>query len=134
MFEKAKNVIRSLWKTEEQGNIQTPQNIEVEFILSYKDLTIGLLKLEEGVWTYRYSEEFKNQSDIKPLTDFPDVDKVYVSKELLPFFLQRIPSKSQPKVQAMIKKENIDASNEVELLKHFGKTSITNPFLLEPSF
>ncbi|MEM1323682.1 MAG: hypothetical protein AAGG75_25705, partial [Bacteroidota bacterium] len=94
---------------------------------------IGFLKLTDGVWTFEYSTDFKNQNDIQPLTDFPDVDKVYKGK-LAPFFLQRIPSLSQPKVMQVIEQENIDKTNEVELLKHFGKTSINNPFQLQPAF
>jgi len=107
MLNKAKKALTAinakLWKSEGQEYIQTPKNISVIFELTYKSLTIGFLKLKESVWTYEYSDEFKKQSDIQPLTDFPDVDKVYESKELLPFFMQRIPSISQPKVQAEIK-------------------------------
>ena len=138
MLKTAKKVfnatINALWKSEGQESIQTPKNINVIFVLTYKSLTVGFLKLKKGVWTYEYSDEFKNQSDIQLLTDFPDVDKVYESRELLPFFMQRIPSMSQPKVVAEIKKEKIDKTNEVELLKHFGKISITNPFQLSPTF
>jgi len=138
MLNKAKKALIAInaksWKSEGQEYIQTPENITVMFELTYKTLTIGFLKLKKSVWTYEYSDEFKNQSDIQPLTDFPDVDKVYESKELLPFFMQRIPSISQPKVQAEIKKEKIDKTNEAELLKHFGKISITNPFQLTPTF
>ncbi len=132
MINKAKRIVGSLWKSEGQEEIQTPKGLAVKFVLRYKELTIGFLELKEGVWTYRYSDEFKQQYDIKPLTDFPDVNKLYESKELLPFFMQRIPSLSQPKVLAVIKKERIEKNNEVELLKRFGAYSITNPFELQP--
>lgn len=128
------NIFKKLWKTEGQEGIQTPLNLIISFTLVYKELTIGFLKLENGVWSYEYSEDFKKQNEILPLTDFPDVNKKYKSQELLPYFNQRIPSLNQPKVKAVLKKEKIDETNEVELLKRFGKTSITNPFQLEATF
>jgi len=126
--------IISWLKAEGAQEIQTPQNLSIIFELKYKELMIGFLKLHDEVWTYEYSEDFKLQHDIQPLTDFPDMNKVYKSKDLLPYFLQRIPSLSQPKVKEVIKKEKIDTSSDVELLKRFGRKSITNPFKLQPAF
>ncbi|MCO6491894.1 MAG: hypothetical protein J5I98_25990 [Phaeodactylibacter sp.] len=67
---------------------------------------------------------------MKPLVDFPDVNKTYSYEELPPFFAHRIPGLGQPKVQKIILEEKIDAHSEVELLKGFGKLSISNPFQL----
>jgi len=134
MIEKVKKVFVSMWKSEGQEDLQTPMSTSVKFTLFYKELTIGYLNLDNGVWSFEYSDDFKNQSIIQPLTDFPDIDKVYSSEELYPFFTQRIPSLSQPKVKAVIEKEKIDKTNEVELLKRFGKVSITNPFRLNSAF
>lgn len=53
------------------------------------------------------------------------------SLKLYPFFIQRIPILSQPKVKEAIEKEKIDQTNIVELLKKFGRLSINNPFRLE---
>ncbi len=100
------------------------------FTISYKDLKIGSLELNEGLWHFSYSDSFKNQAQLPPLPDFPDVQKVYTKDELWPFFIIRIPSLKQPKVQKIISKENIDASSQVELLKRFGEKSISNPFQL----
>ncbi len=121
---------RKLWKTEEQENIITPLNETVVFELKYKDLLIGWLKLEKGVWSFAYSDAFKLQSEILPLSDFPSLDKEYSSEELYPFFVHRIPSMKQPKVQKVIRAKKIDSTNEVALLKLFGVRSISNPFLL----
>ena len=54
------------------------------------------------------------------------------SDVLWPFFVIRIPSLGQPAVQRVIREENLDPSNEVQLLKRFGKTTIANPFTLIP--
>jgi HipA-like protein len=100
------------------------------FNLKYKDLTIGYLELKNRVWHFRYSDEFKKQNSIAPLPDYPNVDKIYANEELWPFFLIRIPNLKQPRVQKIISKENIDHSSQVELLKRFGKKTISNPFEL----
>lgn len=95
--------IFSKWKAEGQQDIRTPKDETVEFKLTYKNLIIGILKLENGIWSFRYSEDFKTQDVIKPLLDFPKLEAVYKSEDLYPFFLQRIPSTKQPKVQKAIK-------------------------------
>ena len=101
-----------------------------KFTVKYKDLIVGYLELQNREWLFLYSDEFKHQDHIAPLPDYPDVNKVYENDELWPFFLIRIPSLKQPKVQNIISKENIDPSSQVELLKRFGAKSISNPFEL----
>lgn len=118
------------WKVEGQEEMLTPTDEKIVFSLNYKNLTLGILKLEDGLWSFRYSEDFKRQDKIKPLSDFPILEMVYESQELYPFFLHRIPSTKQPKVQKAIKERNLDATNEAALLKFFGKESISNPFSL----
>lgn len=118
------------WNAEGQEDIQTPKNETVEFKLTYKRLLIGFLKLDKGVWSFHYSEDFKSQDVIKPLLDFPNLETVYKSEALYPFFLERIPSTKQPKVQKVIKENKINPKNEVDLLKFFGIETISNPFSL----
>ena len=119
-----------LWKEDGRENLSTPTDGAAVFKLMYGDLEIGTLSLEEGVWSFSYSQQFKAQKHLKPIVDFPDVNKVYQSTELPPFFAHRIPGLGQPKVQKIIEKEKIDESDELELLKRFGKLSISNPFQL----
>ncbi|MEZ4952621.1 MAG: HipA N-terminal domain-containing protein [Saprospiraceae bacterium] len=121
------------WKTDDQEDLVTPTDETRIFELKYRRLLVGTLKLEDGIWSFQYSKEFKEQTTIKPLTDFPNVDKVYASEELYPFFVERIPSTKQPKVQKVIRENNIDATNEADLLRYFGLHSISNPFSLSPS-
>lgn len=111
-----------LEQTEAKGH-ESPQ-----FVIKYKNLKIGYLELKNRAWHFKYSDEFKNQEVIEPLRDFPDIHKTYKNEELWPFFLIRIPSLKQPMIQKIIRKENIDQFNQVELLKRFGKKSISNPF------
>ncbi len=54
------------------------------FQLTYRKLEIGTLSLKDGEWSFWYSEAFKAQDKIKPLTDFPNLYKVYTSEDLYP--------------------------------------------------
>lgn len=91
--------MKKLWNKygsiEGQEAIFTPTGVNVDFNLTYRNLIVGVLRLRDGEWCFKYSEEFKQQTQIKPLTDFPDVNKVYASKELYPFFVERIPGMGQ---------------------------------------
>ncbi|WP_353480237.1 HipA N-terminal domain-containing protein [Haliscomenobacter sp.] len=120
-----------LWKTEDQQEIVVPIDIEFNFTLSFRSLEIGTLRLSNGKWTFVYSDSFKAQEEIKPLPDFPKLDKVYTSEELYPFFVQRIPGLGQPKVKEILEKEHIDEHNEAQLLIRFGRFTISNPFELK---
>lgn len=122
--------IKNLWRADGREDLITPKNVEAFFRLVFEDLEIGTLRLKEGLWCFTYSEAFKNQDRVKALVDFPDPGKTYYSEELPPFFAHRIPGLGQPKVQKILEKENIDAHNEADLLKRFGKLSISNPFQL----
>ena len=101
--------------------IQVPPDAHVSFALVYKDMVIGHLSLRDGRWSFAYTDEFRSSRKIKPLMMFPDVEKVYQSEELWPFFQMRIPSLKQPVVRALIEKEHIDQNNLVELLRRFGR-------------
>lgn len=114
-----------------QDGVETPQEEKAIFLLRFNELEIGFLILNEGSWSFLYSDDFKQQNDIKPIVEFSDVDKVYTSSALWPFFTLRIPSLSQPSVRKILQEEDIDQSNEVSLLKRFGKQTIANPYYLK---
>lgn len=121
-----------LFKSEEQPAVlETPAQTQVRFVLSHSTTTIGELTLDNGYWTFRYTEAFKQQTRLVPIVDFPDIYKDYTSTELFPYFTYRIPSLARPQVQQIIRKQKIDSSNTVALLKHFGQRTIVNPFVLE---
>ena len=97
--------------------------------LKLHDTVIGYLTCANGEWTFKYSNEFQNQTELHSIVGFPELDKVYKSNELWPFFQIRIPGLKQPAIMEMIKEENIK-NNEFELLKRFGRKSISNPYEL----
>ena len=127
-----KKFINKVWRTEGQIDINSTNNQKAEFVLAYKNLHIGILSINEGVWKFSYTDQFRNQTEISPLIDFPNINEYYESNQLWPFFSYRIPGLNQPKVQEIIHSENI-SNNEVELLKKFGLNTIYNPFLLKIS-
>ena len=125
MLTKLKNKI---WRTEGFEDISTPEDVYIQFKLKYKELKIGTLTLDNGMWMFEYSEDFKNQNNITPLANFPTLEKVYQSNELWPFFASRIPSINQ----LMTMNKRIE-KNEAALLKKYGARTITNPFVLTPA-
>ncbi len=128
------NWISKYFKNEEQAEeLCTPKNAHADFVLMFKDLTIGHLNHDNGKWVFQYSEEFKKQNKIDVLVDFPKKEQRYVDSYLWPFFAHRIPGLGQPQVQEIIKEEKLNPHNEIDLLRRFGKKSITNPFELSMS-
>ena len=113
-------------------HLRTPQDETAEFLLRYRDLDVGHLSLHDGKWHFEYTDSFRGKKDICPIIDFPNLDKHYESDVLWPFFVVRIPGLGQPAIQRVIREENLDPRNEVQLLKRFGKTTIANPFILIP--
>jgi hypothetical protein len=115
----------NFFKSEEgQQDFYTPKDVEIVFRLTYRQLEIGTLRLNAGVWAFQYSEMFKQQTGIKPLIDFPNVHKTYISADLSPFFMQRIPGSGQ-------NVQKVTQQNEVDLLKNYGRQTISNPFVLQ---
>ena len=120
---------------DDQFKVELPEGEDAKFTLMVDGIRMGTLSCENGFWFFKYTDEFKNHSDeYNRIVGFPDLDTVYKSEGLWPFFQTRIPGLKQPAVQEILKKENIDETNEAALLKRFGKTTITNPYKLIPVF
>ncbi|NEN25312.1 hypothetical protein G3O08_17585 [Cryomorpha ignava] len=100
-----------------------------QMTLKLNDLVIGFLTCTNGEWTFKYSDEFQNQNEFHSIVGFPKLDKEYKSNELWPFFQIRIPGLKQPAIIETIKKEHIK-NNEFDLLKRFGRKSVSNPYEL----
>lgn len=127
------NMLQKLFQKSkgETTDLKLPKEEEQIFVLSIGNLPVGELSCKDGKWKFFYTQQFKHRSDeFYPIVGFPDLDKVYESDTLWPFFLVRIPGLGQPEVQETIANENIDANNEAELLKRFGKSALSNPFIL----
>lgn len=118
------------YRAEGQEALHTPKFEDATFALTYGELVVGYLYLRGGAWEFNYSPEFKAQSQVQPLVDFPDLEKTYHAHALWPFFMARIPSLTQPQVKDVMAKEGLDENSDVALLRRFGNRSISNPFVL----
>ena len=102
---------------------------EATFNLTLDNNLVGILSFKEGCWIFKYANEYK-ETDFTSLLNFPDLNKIYNSEELWPFFSSRIPSLARKNIQDEIKKKDLNENNYLELLSYFGKRTITNPFEL----
>ncbi len=123
------------WFSKNEDNlevqVQLPHDEDARFILKVDAIRIGELYCDKGEWYFKYTDDFKKHSEeYNRIVGFSDLDKIYKSEMLWPFFQTRIPGLKQPAVQEILEKEKIDKSNEVALLKRFGKRTITNPYEL----
>jgi HipA-like protein len=111
-------------------SVKAPPEAQAKFLLTYNDLLVGTLTVENGLWKFEYSDRFKSKADFRPIVEFPDVNKIYVNEDLWQFFASRIPSTEQPEIEEILRREHIKEDDAVGLLKLFGKRTIANPFEL----
>lgn len=111
------------------SDLKVKESKEATFQLTLDDRVVGILSFKDGKWMFKYSDEFK-EDNLTPISGFPDLDKIYKSEELWPFFSSRIPSLARKNIQDKIKKKGINENDYLELLSFFGKRTITNPFEL----
>jgi hypothetical protein len=117
----------------ETTEMHLPKDERQLFVLHIGNIPVGELSCQNGNWTFVYTEQFKARSEeFYPIVGFPNLEKTYKSDTLWPFFLVRIPGLGQPQVQETIAKENLDATNEAQLLRRFGERTLANPFVLTP--
>jgi HipA-like protein len=114
------------WRTE----MVVPPGVKAEFSLYLDSLLVGTLVALDSKWQFVYSDQFKLKKELRPLVEFPDLDKIYVNEELWQFFASRIPSMEQPEVERLMAEGKIDDDDIIGLLRLFGKRTITNPFEL----
>ena len=51
--------------------LQTPKHEEANFLLQYRDLDVGYLSHHDGKWHFEYTDDFRLQTNVCPLLDFP---------------------------------------------------------------
>ena len=111
-------------------SVKAPPEAHAKFLLTYDDLLVGTLTVKDGLWKFEYSDKFKSEEELRPIVEFPDVNKIYVNEDLWQFFASRIPSTEQPEVGEILRREHVEEDDAVGLLKLFGKRTIANPFEL----
>jgi len=104
------------------------------FAVTLGNLEVGHLRREGNEWVFSYTDAFRQQSEVKPIADFPNpAVQEYRASELWPFFVLRIPSLKQPAVQRFLNAHSLREVDEVTLLREFGRRAIANPFELVAS-
>jgi HipA-like protein len=112
-------------------DVNEPVQVRVCFELYLGSLHVGTLSREGDEWVFSYSDAFARQRIVAPIVDFPAVGREYRSKELWPFFALRIPSVTQANVQAFLRQQGRTEADAADMMQHFGRRSIANPFVLE---
>jgi hypothetical protein len=84
-----------------------------------------------GEFVFKYLPSFK-ELRLSPIPGFPEFEKEYVSSELWPYFLERIPDKRRPEIKALIEQRGLQNASELRLLAELGSMSITDPFTIQP--
>lgn len=111
-------------------SVKAPPEAHAKFLLTYDELLVGTLTVKDGLWKFEYSDKFKLEEELRPIVEFPDVNKIYVNEDLWQFFASRIPSTEQPEVEEILRREHVEEDDAIGLLKLFGKRTISNPFEL----
>jgi HipA-like protein len=89
-------------------------------------VTVGYLTLEEdGRWAFAYDSAYRQQSDLRPIEGFDDLDRVYRSTALFPFFAMRIPDPQRADVRKRLR--DIEHPDATDLLRAFGRRSAASP-------
>ncbi len=121
-------IINWFRKEEENDGLGLPQSEKEIFFLKLDDIHVGILECKNGSWYFQYSDAFKQQEDLNKIPGFSDLNKIYTSESLWPFFQIRIPGLGQPAIKDIIKEEKLDFNNEAALLKRFGHKTISLPY------
>ena len=110
----------------------------IGFRLWYGNVYVGDLTFDPktGVWQFAYTSEFKAWSAdqrVRPLFEFPDLDRIYSSKELWSSFRLRIPSLKRDEIAKEVEKKHINPNDIPSLLRLFGRRTVSDPYELIPA-
>lgn len=121
----------SLFETLKAMRLKPPQK-KARFELRYAPqgetaVSVGELDYDGRMWTFRYSEEYKDRHDLRPIEGFDDLDRVYRSSLLFPFFAVRIPDADRSDVRMKLAKHKVRDPEATDLLKIFGRRVVSSP-------
>lgn len=93
-------------------------------------LWIGTLTREGAEYVFRYTDAFRNRTELPPISNFPDKEREYRSVALPPFFAVRLPSIERPEIAQILTERGLDPADVMQLLAHLGRKTITSPYEL----
>lgn len=96
-------------------------------------LLVGHLEFDGSVWTFQYDAAYKARHELRPIEGFDEIDRVYRSTVLFPFFAVRIPDIDRDDVQRRLEAEHMEDPETADLLRIFGRKALSSPaFELQP--
>src|SRR6478672_5444712 len=88
---------------------------------------VAELSRQQGRYLFRYLETFKRKG-LTPFAGLPDIDEVYESAELFPYFEERIPDTTVPAIRNWISRKGLAIDDKLTLLfRVTGLPSVPNP-------
>jgi HipA-like protein len=109
-----------------------PSRKSARFVLRYlppseEPVTVGELEFKSGTWTFHYVDEYKRRPDLRPIEGFADLERVYQSSVLFPFFAVRIPDLDREDVKRKLKEERVSDPDPTDMLRIFGRSVLSSP-------
>ena len=109
-----------------------PARKPARFVLRYvppagEHVTVGQLEFLGGTWTFYYDDEYKKRRDLRPIEGFADLEKVYRSSVLFPFFAVRIPDVDRDDVRRKLAEEHVRDPEATDMLRVFGRSVVSSP-------
>jgi len=88
---------------------------------------VAELSRQQGRYLFRYLETFKRKG-LTPFPGLPDIDEVYESAELFPYFEERIPDTTVPAIRNWISRKGLAIDDKLTLLTELGRTVATDSY------
>lgn len=95
------------------------------------EITIGFLEETPDSFVFRYAEEYRRRPGAVPISAFPDLQRIYESKDLWPFFAVRFPPSGRPDVRQLIESKNLSTESTLRRLVELSPRTISNPYRFE---
>ncbi|NLS84170.1 MAG: hypothetical protein GXZ14_00950 [Ruminococcaceae bacterium] len=92
-----------------------------------------LSKKEHFEFAYGHAVDDAIKNGFTPLISFPDLNKVYKSKDMFPAFACRLPDKNRRDIENILQKYGMTEYDEYEFLKRSGaRLPIDTLWFIEP--
>jgi len=91
---------------------------------------VGTLSQDGGDFVFRYDRRFAAQPGAEPISAFPDLEQLYTSAELWPFFAVRIPPLKRADVREFLQRRGVKPEQTLQVLGVLTRKSATNPYEL----
>lgn len=110
-----------------------------KFVLLYQPsdhtrVEVGELTFDGTAWAFAYSDDYRRHEDLRPIEGFPDLDRVYRSTVLFPFFAVRVPDAEREDVKRKLQADRVQDPEPSDLLRIFGRRVVSSPaFELVPA-